>query len=121
MKFARLFGWGIVVYALLYLLIASLSLYGLYPGALSRVCTIIVLASVLLIAGISLRASTVKDILPYSIVWMLEVAALDALLSVPFTGWGIYLNWNLWVGYALVVLVPLLAVVRLRHTEAPRV
>lgn len=121
MKFARLFGWGVVVYAILYLLIASLSLYGLYPGTLSRIVTVVVLASVLLIAGISLRANTAKDILPYSLVWMLEVVALDAILSVPFTGWALYLNWNVWVGYALVVFVPLLALVRIHQHDIPRV
>lgn len=118
MKFVRLFGWGIVVYAILYLLVAALSLYGFYPSLVSRVVTVLILAGVLVVAGSTLRVATAKDVLPYSLFWMLEVIALDALLTVPFIGWQLYLDWNVWVGYALVALVPLCSTLKLRPSTA---
>lgn len=118
MGLVRLFGWGIVVYAILYLLVAALSLYSLYPSLVSRIVTVIVLTFMLLIAGISLRVTTVKDVLPYSLFWMLEVIALDAVFTVPFIGWQLYLDWNVWVGYVLVALVPLFCVLKLKQSTA---
>ena len=94
----------------MYLLVAAFSLYGMYPGLLSRMLALGALIALATLAGSSLNFHLKKDILPYSLVWVLEIAVLDALMSVPYAGWGLYLDWNVWVGYALVVLVPMFSV-----------
>lgn len=118
MKFKHLIGWGIITYAIIYLLVAMLSLYGWYPSILGRIITLMVLVATLLLAGDTLHLHSVKDILPYSFFWALEAAGLDALLSVPYVGWGLYLNANLWVGYALVLCVPLFAALHSKRSSA---
>lgn len=117
MKFGKLFGWGIVIYAIMYLLVAMLSLYGYYPNTLSRIIALLTLIILATIAGASLKFHLKKDILLYSFVWVLEIAALDALMSVPYAGWGLYLDWNIWVGYALVLVVPLFSSYLHRHSS----
>ncbi len=109
MKYGALLGWGIVIYAIMSLLWSGLVIYGIAatPASLFiRLCALILLAT---IAGRSLRFHLWKDILPYSIFWAIMMAALDAVYTVPFSGWAMYQDWYLWVGYGLVAAVPLLA------------
>lgn len=104
-----MFGWGVVIYAVMYLLVAGLSLYGMYPNLFSRILALGTLILLSTLAGLSLQFRLKKDILPYAVIWVIEIAVLDAIMSVPYAGWGMYLDWNVWVGYALVLLVPLFA------------
>ncbi len=117
MQYGKLLGWGIVIYSVMYLLVAGLSLYQVGPlfARIAALATLIGFASV---AGHSLRRHSVWDVVPYALVWMLEVIVLDGLMSVPFTGWQLYLDLNVWIGYLLVFLVPILAVPLLRRMSA---
>ncbi|HWO07187.1 MAG TPA: hypothetical protein VNM40_01230 [Candidatus Paceibacterota bacterium] len=108
MQFAlRALGWGVVIYAVMYLLWSGLVIYGLAFGLVALAIRIAVLASVTTIAARSLRATTRMDVAPYSISWAVVAAALDAIVLVPFSGWGLYSEWSVWAGYALVALIPL--------------
>lgn len=109
MKFGSLVGWGIVLYAIMFLTFSGFVLYGFVGGWMPRVCALVILIIVATIAGRSLRAHTWLDILPYSISWMVIVGLLDAVFSVPYSGWHMYSDPNIWVGYLLVAVVPLLA------------
>ncbi len=108
MKYGSLLGWGVVIYAVMSLTWSGLVMYGLAVGMLSLFFRLCVLIIVTTIAGHSLRFHSWKDILPYSMFWAIMMAALDAIYTVPFSGWAIYSDWYLWVGYGLVALVPLL-------------
>lgn len=109
MKYGSLLGWGIVIYALLYLTWSGLVIHGIVAGILPRVIILSVLVVAALIAGRALRFDSWKDIVPYSLGWVLVAGGLDVIFSVPMTGWQLYLDWNLWVGYALLAIVPLFA------------
>ena len=102
-------GWGIVIYAIMYLAANALLIYGVSGGMPGIVARLIILICVALVAGRALQLASWKDILPYSFGWALIVMGLDALLTLPLTGAAVYSNWNIWIGYALVVLLPLLA------------
>lgn len=108
-KYGSLLGWGIVIYAVVSLAWQALVIWGFSDSMFSRVAELLVLIIVATIAGRSLRFHSWKDILPYSVSWAVIAAALDIVYSVPFGGWRIYGDWNLWVGYGLVVIVPLFA------------
>ena len=109
MKYGAYIGWGVVIYAIMYLSLNGLTIYGYRGTNVLPIVELVILLVVTTIAARSLKFHSWKDILPYSICWMLVVAALDALYTVPFSGTQMYTNWQLWVGYALVVLLPLLA------------
>jgi len=102
-------GWGIVIYAIMFLIWSGFVTYGFVQGLAPRIFGLLVLIVTALIAGNSLRFNSWRDILPYSLTWGIIVALLDGLLGVPLSGWQLYANWNVWFGYALVVLVPLFA------------
>ena len=109
MKYLMRLGWGIVIYAIMYLAANALLIYGVSGGMPGIVARLIILICVALVAGRALQLASWKDILPYSFGWALIVMGLDALLTLPLTGAAVYSNWNIWIGYALVVLLPLLA------------
>ncbi len=121
MKYGTLVGWGIVIYAVMALAWSGIVIYGFAGTFLARLFELLVLTFVATIAGRALRHHSWKDILPYSLAWALMMAVFDALFSVPFAGWAIYADWNLWLGYALVALVPLIAPKTRIHPEVPRI
>ena|SRR3989344_782610 len=108
MKYSSVLGWGIVIYAVMYLTWSGFVLYGFTSGVLPKLLAVLVLIITTAIAARSLRFLSSKDILPHSIGWVAIVALLDMVFSVPYAGWQLYADWNVWVGYALVVGIPLL-------------
>ena len=121
MKWGALLGWGIVIYAFMYLVWIGMALHGFAQGTVPRVFTLCVLIATATIAGRSLRLSTWKDILPYSVVWTVIVMLLDGIFTVPYAGWLVYFDWNLWVGYVLVALIPLFAPLTRRPHDTPTI
>ncbi len=109
MKYAPLVGWGFCIYATMFLAWSGFVLYGFTEGIVPRIAGLAILVAVALVAGRALKFHAWKDVLPYSAFWMLEVAVLDIIFSVPFTGWQLFADWNIWVGYLLVFSVPMLA------------
>lgn len=121
MRYGILLGWGIVIYAVVSLAFSGLVIYGLAGTFLGRILALLALITVATIAGRALRLHSWKDIAPYSILWAAMMGILDAIFSVPFSGWVLYADWNLWLGYALVAVVPLLAPKTRIQPGAPRV
>ncbi|KKW23628.1 MAG: hypothetical protein UY70_C0004G0023 [Candidatus Kaiserbacteria bacterium GW2011_GWB1_52_6] len=108
-KVGALIGWGIVIYAVMLLSWSLFAAYGLTDGLLPRLGRLAILVIVATIAGRALRFDSWHDILPYSCVWALVAIAFDGAFSIPFSGWQVYLDWNIWIGYVLVLLLPLIA------------
>ena len=102
-----LFGWGIVIYAVLNLVWSVIVANGFSENLIARISMIIVIITVATIATRSLRLLSERDAIPFAGGWVLIAAALDALLTVPVVGWAVFANANTWVGYALLLAVPL--------------
>ena len=107
-RIGALFGWGIVIYAVMFLLWSVFVTYGFVEGMAPRIFGLVILVVLAVLAGRSLKASTWYDIIPYSVCWGLIMAVFDVVMSVPFAGWQIFLDWNVWFGYGVVALAPLL-------------
>lgn len=103
----RALGWGVTIYAVMYLAWSGLVIYGYSLGMLSLVIRLAILFGITTIAARALRLSDWKDIIPYSVLWALVAVVLDAIYLVPFTGWSLYGSWSVWLGYALIVVFPL--------------
>lgn len=97
-----------MIYALMYLAWSGLVIYGYSLGFLSLAVRLAVLFGITSLAAKSLRLLDWKDILPYSAVWALTAIVLDAVYLVPFAGWALYGSGSVWIGYALIVVFPLI-------------
>ena len=109
MKYASVLGWGIAMYAIMSLLWSGFITYGFVNGLTPRIVGSAVLIGLALYAGSKLRLNQWSDILPYSIGWVVVMALLDAIFSVPYAGWQLYMDYNVWIGYAMVLIAPLFA------------
>jgi len=101
-------GWGVVIYAVFFLAWSATKLYGWTQGVGPALFELLVLLIVCLWAGSQLKFHTWTDIVPYSIGWAVIAVALDGIYAVPIFGWGWYGQWESWIGYALIILFPLL-------------
>jgi len=109
LRLGSLLGWGIAIYAVMFLLWSAFVVYGFVEGAAPRIAGFLVLVATAVIAGKALRAHSWRDILPYSLSWGVLMVVFDAVMSVPLAGWQLYADWNVWFGYSIVVLAPLFA------------
>ena len=109
MNVGKLLGWGISIYALVFLLFSAFLTYGFVEGYAPRIIGFLALVVICITAGRSLNAHSWLDILPYSLAWGTMMFVLDVVMSVPIGGWAIFTDWNVWFGYAVVVIAPLFA------------
>lgn len=112
-------GWGIVIYAIVFLVWAGTGIYGWTQGGATYAAQLIALTVVCTWAGSQLKFRQWKDIVPYSIGWAIIFVALDSIFVVPLQGWGWYGEWWAWTTYVLVAVLPLLAPRLRRKTPTP--
>ncbi|MEK7107319.1 MAG: hypothetical protein AAB899_03990 [Patescibacteria group bacterium] len=107
LNYRSLFGWGIAIYAIMYLAWSGFVTYGFVGGTSPRVVALFILSMVTAIAGKSLHFTSWKDILPYSLSWAVCMAILNTIMSMPSVGLSVFSEPYVWVSYLLVVIVPL--------------
>lgn len=110
MKLRSLVGWGIVIYAVLFLVWSGLAMYDFGGTIFSRGIVLLTLIAATAIATRSLRIYSESEIAPYAFGWVLVAALLDSVFAVPAAGWAIYSDWNLWLGYAVLLAVPFVVI-----------
>ena len=103
----KIVGWAVVIYAIMFLAWTGFVIYGYGATVTGHIGSLIVLIAVTTIAARSIGAQSYQEMFRYSLAWGIVVAILDSFFVVPFSGWTIYADWNVWLGYGLVVLVPL--------------
>lgn len=99
-------GWGVVMYAIMYLAWSGFALYGLTAGVFGLIARLLILAAVTTIAARDLKVSWLA-VPKYSAFWALTAAILDIILLVPFTGFAFYAAWNVWFGYISIIVIPM--------------
>jgi len=118
MNYKKLFGFGVMIWAVAYLIATAFVAYGAMDALWAKTVLILVVAVVVFLAGKNLKSASVMNALKYSASWVVIGLILDMILTVPFTGWEIFSTWDLWVSYALVLLLPLLTVQKTTPTTA---
>lgn len=106
-KWGAVFGWGVAIYAVNFLTWSILVIYGIIDGPLPAIVLTATLVTTLTLARRSLSYRDWRDVLPYTIGWLFIVFIFDLICAVPVSGWGIWNDWHIWVGYALIIAVPL--------------
>ena len=110
--------WGVGIYAVMFLLWNFFALYGFTAGVIPRIILLLALIITATLAGRSLRFGRPSDILPYSIGWTVITMILDKIMIFPVVGLSMYADWNILVGYLLLLAIPILAP-HTRHAPEP--
>ncbi len=113
----RALGWGVVIYAVMYLAWSGMVIYGLSLGIVSLLARLFILALVTIIAARAMHFSDTKDLVGHALVWAAVAIGLDMVYLVPFSGWALYTSWSVWAGYALIVVFPLAYTMLFRKTS----
>lgn len=107
LSFPKLILGGVIAYAVMFLLWSAFMAYGFAEGSAPKLIGLAALVVTLMLLSKNAGLQSPMQALPYAVGWAIVIFLLDVLLSVPFTGWALFSDWNVWVGYALVVVVPL--------------
>lgn len=110
-------GIGIILYSCMYLAWSLLAAYGFAGTFTARVILLLVLLCSTLIAARSLRLHAWRDMLPFSVSWVVVIGAIDALFAAPSESWVMFADPNLWIGYCLVLFAPLVVPLHPPHLE----
>ncbi|MBU2109782.1 hypothetical protein KKB71_02430 [Patescibacteria group bacterium] len=109
MNYKKLIGWGILFYVAAFVIMSVFVAFEKSDWIVAKLVTIAAIAVIAYLAGRNISASSMIDALKYSVVWAIIVAIFDFLICTRFVP-DIFFQWNIWVGYALIILVPLLTV-----------
>ncbi len=101
---ARVAWWGLLIYAIMYLVWSATVIYGASAGYFSLLVRCVILFALVAAGSRALRITNWRDAIAVSGGWALVAIICDALLQVPFAGWSLYSSWSVWMGYALIVI-----------------
>jgi len=106
--FKKVLGYGLLVYVVAFIVASIFVAYGSTESTLATWAVLIAVLVAVLFASKRLGVQTGGEAFKYSLGMLIIVAILDLVLTVPFTGMEIYSTWHIWVGYLLILFVPVL-------------
>lgn len=109
MNYKKLFGFGILIWAAVYLVASAFVAYKAMDQLWARIVVELALIVAAYLAARNLSLGSVKEIAKYSVSWAVIAVVLDLLLTVPFAGWEIFSQWDIYLGYLLIIVVPFFA------------
>lgn len=109
MNYKKLFGFGVLIWAVVYLAALAFVAYDLMDQLWAKIVVELVAVAVAYLAARNLGIGSAGEIFKYSVSWAVIAFVLDLILTVPFTGWQFFSGWEPYVGYALIILAPLFA------------
>lgn len=112
MNITKAVGLGILIWMVVYAASMLLGVYDMSGALWTQIVAVVIAAVIAYIAGMMVKASSMNAMIKYSVAWVIVTLVLDAVLASFWTmgGYGIFSTWYLWVGYVLILLVPLVAV-----------
>lgn len=116
----RTVGYGIILYAVMYLAWGLFAAYGFAGTQIARLGLFLVLIASTAIAARSLRYSSLRDSMLFVIAWLATIAVLDALFAGANGTWSIFADPNLWIGYLLVLGTPIVFHIPAAHAPIAR-
>jgi hypothetical protein len=108
MKYKKIVGLGALIWGIAFITAAIFVAFSAIDTILAKIVVPFAVGVAAFFGGKMIDVELPKDILKYSIVWVVIGLLLDLVVTVPFTGWGIFAQWNVWLGYALILFAPLL-------------
>jgi hypothetical protein len=102
----RTAGYGVILYAIMYLAWGLLASYGFGGTEIARFALFLVLIASTATASRSLGYTSLRDSMLFVLSWLLAIMVLDALFAGASGTWGIFADPNLWLGYLLVLGTP---------------
>lgn len=113
MDFKKAIGFGVLIWILMFVVVSIFIGFNIYDKAIVKILTAIIGGIIVFIIAGKVKLETKNIALSYGIMWVLTGIILDAIITMRFNS-KIFSDWSLWLGYVLVLLVPLLRVKKLK-------
>lgn len=99
-----------MIYTALFFLAALFGVYGIADSAVAQ--SLLFLGLIALVAYLThlTNTSSLMGVLPFALGWPIILVLCDVLYAVPISGWTMFLDPSLLVGYGAVFSVPLITV-----------
>ena len=111
MKILKALGLGALIYVVASMVISVFIGFKVPTDSLLvKMMTLLAVLITIVLSARSLRANSIKEALGYSLIWVMVNFVLDILVTTRFAGWGFFGQWNIILGYLLILIVPLSAV-----------
>ncbi|MCX6791135.1 MAG: hypothetical protein NTV62_03015 [Candidatus Gribaldobacteria bacterium] len=111
MKILKALGLGALIYVVAFMVISVFIGFKVPTDSLLvKTITLLAVLITIILSAISLKANSIKEALSYSFIWVMVNFVLDILVTTRFAGWGFFGQWNIVLGYLLILIAPLLAV-----------
>ncbi len=109
MKSLRYIWPGASIWAIIFIVISALIGFGAnVQNATTDLISVVVIGLLVLLLTRQLEISSKKQALQYAFGWVVTMVLLDMIITVRFTGWEIFSQWTVIVGYLLVLILPVL-------------
>ena len=109
MNYKKLIGFGILLWIIAFVIASVFVGAKAIDSIVAKITVPIVVGIAAFFVGKNLKLKSISETLKYSATWIVIGVLLDMAVTVPFTGWGIFAEWNVWLGYFFVLTAPLLA------------
>lgn len=109
-KYWKLFGYGAVIWGVAFIVVSAFIGFEVTSEVIVQGVTTLAVAIAAYLLARSLNISNRKEMLKYGFSWVVVGLILDLIVTTRFTGWQFFSAFYVWLGYALILLVPLLAV-----------
>jgi len=109
MNYKKLIGFGILLWIIAFVIASVFVGAKAIDSIVAKITIPLVVGIAAFFVGKNLKLKSITETLKYSGSWIMIGVLLDMVVTVPFTGWGIFAEWNVWLGYLFVLTAPILA------------
>ncbi|TAN33783.1 hypothetical protein EPN28_01370 [Patescibacteria group bacterium] len=105
----KILGYGVLLYVLMFVIVSVFIGFKIYGNSWAPIVTAVIGGVISYILAGRVKPASAGAALGYGIGWVVVGVILDFIITMRFNP-VIFSAWQLWLGYALVLLAPLLAV-----------
>ena len=109
MNLIKFLGFGVLIWDVVFITDSVLKTFEILPSLIMQTIFIIV-AIITFLLSENLEIYSEKKIFKYGIAWAAVMIFLDAMVATCCLGWEAFSQYNVWINYAIVVFMPILAV-----------
>lgn len=110
MNLLKSLGFGAIIYGVAFIVASAFIGFGITSeNSLVQGVTMLAVSTAAFLLAKNLNFADSNEMLKYSFSWVIVGLILDALITTRFTGWEFFYRLDIWLSYALILLVPLLA------------
>lgn len=108
MNYKKLIGFGILIWVTAFVTASLFVAFNKIDSIAAKIIVPLAVGTAVFFVSKNLNLNSTKSAFKYSAAWIIIGLLLDVVITVPFTGWEIFTKWNVWLGYFLILIVPVL-------------